>query len=100
MRNIILNLFPLNDIKLFFSFLSLQYELKSLKQPPFSSTPRAKLYYDTLLNFLDSNSKDANSFINCETFPFDQTLVHKDKFYECLKMQNEIIEGKSKCGFL
>jgi len=43
-----------------------------------------------LLNFLDSNSKDANYFINCETFPFDQTLVHKDTFYECLKMQNEI----------
>jgi len=34
-------------------------------------------HYETLLNFLDSNSKDANSFINCETFPFDQTLVHK-----------------------
>jgi hypothetical protein len=43
-------------------------------------------HYETLLNFLDSNSKDANSFINCETFPFDQTLVHKDKFYECLKV--------------
>jgi hypothetical protein len=50
-------------------------------------------HYETLLNFLDSNSKDANSFINCETFPFDQTLVHKDKFYECLKMQNEIIDS-------
>jgi len=26
-------------------------------------------------------------------FPFEQTLVHKDKFYECLKMQNEIIDS-------
>jgi hypothetical protein len=27
------------------------------------------------------------------SIPFDQTLVHKDKFYECLKMQNEIIDS-------
>ena len=26
-------------------------------------------------------------------FPFDQTLVHKDKFYQCLKMEIETIDS-------
>jgi hypothetical protein len=64
----LLNLFPLNDIKLFFSFLSLQYELKSLKQPLFSSTPRAKLFAQNLnkvrWNVFTEEQKNACSKIN------------------------------------
>ncbi|CAC5398111.1 unnamed protein product [Mytilus coruscus] len=49
-------------------------------------------YYEMLLDFFDKNSKDANSFINCEVFPFDEDLTHKDKYFDCLKMPDDQID--------
>lgn len=49
-------------------------------------------YYEKLLDFFEENSKDANSFINCEVFQFDEELTHKDKYFDCLKKQNDQID--------
>ena len=38
-------------------------------------------HYEALLEFFDDSSKDASSFINCESYPFSEALVHKDKFF-------------------
>lgn len=49
-------------------------------------------YYEMLLNFFDINSKDANSFISFEVFPFNEDLTHKEKYFDCLKMQDDQID--------
>lgn len=51
-------------------------------------------YYEMLLDFFYINSKDANSFINCEVhvFPFDEDLTRKDKYFDSLKMQDDQID--------
>lgn len=49
-------------------------------------------YYEMLLDFFYINSKDVNSFINCEVFPFDEDLTRKDKYFDCLKMQDDQID--------
>jgi hypothetical protein len=55
----------LPDIKFFFSFLSLQYELKSLKQPLFSSTPHAKLLHRTLIRLILGHQEDEGRKKSC-----------------------------------
>ncbi|CAC5388507.1 unnamed protein product [Mytilus coruscus] len=49
-------------------------------------------YYEMLLDFFNANSKDATSFINCETFPFGEHLINKDKYFDCLKVSNNLVD--------
>ena len=46
-------------------------------------------YYEVLLNFSKEQEQSAIDFINADKFPFEEDLIIKDKFYDCLCKQNE-----------
>lgn len=46
-------------------------------------------YYEVLLNFFKEQEQSAIDFINADKFPFEEDLIIKDKFYDCLCKQNE-----------
>ena len=45
-------------------------------------------YYEVLLNFFKEQEQSAIDFINADKFPFEEDLIIKDKFYDCLCKQS------------
>lgn len=41
-------------------------------------------YYELLLDFLKEQGQCAFDFINADKYPFEEELIVKDKFYDCL----------------
>lgn len=41
-------------------------------------------YYERLLDFLKEQGQCAFDFINADKCPFEEELIVKDKFYDCL----------------
>lgn len=46
-------------------------------------------YYELLLDFLKEQGQCAFVFINADKYPFEEALIVKDKFYDCLCIQDE-----------
>lgn len=46
----------------------------------------ALLYYELLVDFLKEQGQCAFDFINADKYPFEEELIVKDKFYDCLRI--------------
>jgi E1A/CREB-binding protein len=50
------------------------------------------VYFETLTAYLERQSKDASGFISGEEYPFEMTLIEKDKIFEALIKPNDKID--------